>query len=75
MTPGTKSPWANLQKISEPKLVEVATRAVGMVSRNSEGTMIFLRPRRSATMPIKGAVRAVARMVALTVRLTCNSEA
>ncbi len=53
-----------------PRLVEVAARAVGMVSRNSEGTMTFLRPRRSAIMPIMGAVRAVARIVALTVKLT-----
>ena len=75
MTPGTKRPWAKRQKMSAPRLVEVAARAVGMVSRKSEGTMTFLRPRRSAIMPMKGAVRAVAKIVALTVRLTSNSEA
>ena len=75
MTPGTNRPWAKRQKTSAPRLVEVAAKAVGMVRRNSDGTMTFLRPRRSAIMPMMGAVRAVAKMVALTVRLTANSEA
>lgn len=61
--------------MSARRLVEVAARAVGTVSRNIEGTMTFLRPRSSAIIPMGGAVRAVARMVALTVKLTSNSEA
>jgi len=56
-------------------VVEVAARAVGMASRKREGTMTFLRPRRSAIIPMMGAVSAVAKMVALTVRLTASSEA
>ncbi len=75
MTPGTKSPWAKRQKMSARRLVEVAASAVGIASRNSDGTMTFLRPRRSAIIPMMGAVRAVAKMVALTVKLTANSEA
>ena len=50
-------------------------RATNMVSRNNDGTITFFRPRRSAIIPMTGAVTAVARMVALTVRLTANSEA
>ncbi len=75
ITPGTKSPCAKRQKISACKLVEVAASAVGIASKNNEGTMTFLRPRRSAIMPMMGAVRAVAKIVALTVKLTCNSVA
>lgn len=75
ITPGTKMPCAKRQKISMRRLVEVAASAVGIVSRKSEGTITFLRPRRSAIIPMKGAAIAVAKMVALTVKLTCNSEA
>ncbi len=75
MTPGTKMPWAKRQKMRARRVCEVAARAVGMVRRKSEGTITFLRPRRSAIMPMKGAVMAVAKMVALTVKLTWSSEA
>ncbi len=75
MTPGTNMPWAKRHKMSARKLPEVAARAVGTANRNNEGTITFLRPRRSAIMPMNGAVRAVAKIVALTVKLTFSSEA
>ena len=68
-------PWRNRQNTSDDDAVEVAASSVGMVSRKSAGTITFLRPMRSAIRPTMGAARATPKVVALTVRLTCNSEA
>src|SRR5664280_3296374 len=75
ITPGTNTPCMNRQKTSWCRVCEVAASRVGAVSAYSEGTITFLRPTDSASSPMKGAVSAIARMVALTVSETAISEA
>ncbi len=75
ITPGTNAPCINRQKMSWCRFCEVAASVVGTVSANSDGTMTFLRPTDSASKPMNGAVKAIARMVELTVSETAISDA
>jgi len=68
----------SLRKAPENKRVQTSRsrrQRGGNRQQKQRSTMTFLRPRRSAIMPMMGAVRAVAKIVALTVKLTCNSVA
>ena len=67
---GKIMPCTKRQKRSSGRLAESEAKNVGMAIRTIAGTITRLRPRRSAKMPIKGAVKATPRLVALTVMLT-----
>ncbi len=72
--PGVKTPCRKRQNSSCPKLVAVAARSVGTASRKAAGTITRLRPKRSATMPAKGAASATASVDAVTTRLIMAGE-
>ena len=70
---GSISPCTARQKISADRLVAIPTIKVGITSRNIAATITRLRPSTSATVPVKGAVTATAKV--LTVMMADISAA
>jgi hypothetical protein len=64
--PGVKTPCQKRQKSNCPRLPDKPARMVGTARRNAAGTMTFRRPKRSAIMPVNGAVTATARVETVT---------
>ena len=64
--PGVKTPCQKRQKSNCPRLPDAPASSVGMASRNVAGTITFLRPKRSATLPASGAATATAMVVTVT---------
>src|SRR5690242_14001975 len=68
--PGVITPCINLHSRSCAKVTAVAASSVGTASRNAEGTMTRLRPKRSATKPAQGAESSTPNVDAETIQLT-----
>ena len=73
--PGTASPCRKRSTIIHWMSVTKNISAVGTARKNTEPTMMGLRPMASDSMPVKGAVSATASTVAPTVEPACTTLA